>query len=215
MKRFLRQLFKLLYHQFAFSYDFVAAAVSFNHWRRWIEEILPFIEGTRILELGHGPGHLQRILRRDGWVAVGLDESSQMGQIARRNTEGSSPLVRGVSQHLPFPDGSFDTIISTFPSEYIYDQRTLAEARRCLRLGGRLTVLPAALPKSRILDWLYKFTGASSPESEEVIKNKLIEPFVKAGWATELFIRDTRSSRLFVIVANKEQAFESFQSSRG
>ena len=203
VKTFLRFFFKLLYHEFAFTYDLVAAAVSFNRWKDWTREILPLIEGTRILELGHGPGHLQRLLRRDGWFAVGIDESSQMGRLARRNTEGNANLTRGLAQQLPFASGSFDTIVSTFPSEYIFDPRTLAEARRCLMERGRLTVLPAAMPKSRVLEWLYKFTGESPSESEEVVKKKLQEPFIRAGFATEIKIIDLRSSRLIIIIAEK------------
>lgn len=203
MKAFLTLFFKLLYHQFAFTYDIVAAAVSFNRWRDWIREVLPLIEGPRILELGHGPGHLQRLLRRDGWLAVGIDESPQMGRLARRNTNGNARLTRGLAQHLPFPNEAFDTIVSTFPSEYIFDPRTLAEAGRCLPPGGRLIVMPVALPKNRFLDWLYKFTGESPSESEEVIKKKLKEPFVKANFKTEILIRDLQSSRLLIVSARR------------
>lgn len=203
MKAFLRLFFKLLYHQFAFTYDLVAAAVSFNRWNDWVREVLPLIEGKRILELGHGPGHLQRVLRRDGWLAVGIDESPQMGRLARRNTNGSAHLTRGLAQHLPFADESFDTIVSTFPSEYIFDSRTLAEAGRCLPPGGRFIVLPVALPKNRFLDWLYKFTGESPSESEDVIRKKLKEPFVNAGFETEILTRDAQSSRLFVVLARR------------
>jgi len=62
MKQFLRLFFRLLYHQLAFTYDLVAASVSFNRWKDWVMSVVPFIEGNRILEIGHGPGHLQRIL---------------------------------------------------------------------------------------------------------------------------------------------------------
>lgn len=203
MKAFLLLFFKLLYHQFAFTYDLVAAAVSFNRWKDWTREILPLIEGTRILELGFGPGHLHRLLRREGWFAVGIDESPQMTRLARRNTKGMANLTRGLAQHLPFADESFDTIISTFPSEYIFDPRTLAEARRCLTDRGRLIVLLAAMPKSRVLEWLYKVTGESPSESEEVVKKKLKEPFVKANFETEIIIRDAQSSRLFIVNAIK------------
>ncbi|HMR98265.1 MAG TPA: methyltransferase domain-containing protein [Anaerolineales bacterium] len=204
MKAFLTLFFKLIYHQFAFTYDIVAAAVSFNRWKDWTREILPHIEGTRILELGFGPGHLQRLLRRDGWFAVGIDESPQMTRLARRNTNGAANLTLGLAQQLPFARGSFDTIVSTFPSEYIFDPRTLAEARRCLMDRGRLTVLPVAMPKSRALEWLYKVTGESPSESEEVVKKKLKEPFLRAGFSTEIKIVELRSSRLFIVVAEKE-----------
>ncbi len=206
MSALLRLFFKLLYHQFAFTYDLVAAAVSFNRWKDWIREVLPLIEGTRTLELGHGPGHLQRLLRRDGWLAIGIDESAQMGRLARRNTSGSAHLTRGLAEYLPFPNNSFDTIVSTFPTEYIFDSHTLAEARRCLLPGGRLIVLPVAMPKNRFLDWLYKFTGESPAESEDVIKTKLKEPFTKANFVTEILIRDLPSSRLFIILARKDHA---------
>lgn len=206
MKAFLKLFFKLLYHQFAFTYDIVAAAVSFNRWKDWIREVLPLIEGTRILELGHGPGHLQRLLRRDGWFAIGIDESPQMSRLARRNTNGNARLARGLAQHLPFPNEAFGTIVSTFPSEYIFDPRTVEESRRCLLPGGRLIVLPVALPKNRFLDWLYKFTGESPSESEEVVKKKLEEPFVKANFETEILIRDVQSSRLFIVVAKRRQS---------
>ena len=204
MKAFLRLFFKLLYHQFAFTYDLVAAAVSFNRWKDWTREILPLIEGTRILELGFGPGHLHRLLRRDGWFAVGIDESPQMTRLARRNTHGNANLTRGLAQHLPFASGSFDTIVSTFPSEYIFDPRALAEARRCLMDRGRLIVLPVAMPKSRLLEWVYKVTGEAPSESEEIVKKKLKEPFVRAGFLTEIKIVELRSSRLLIIIAEKE-----------
>jgi ubiquinone/menaquinone biosynthesis C-methylase UbiE len=206
MRTFFDLFFKLLYHQFAFTYDLVAAAVSFNRWNDWIREVVPFIEGTRILELGHGPGHLQRLFLRDGWLAVGIDESAQMGRLAKRNTRGSARIARSIAQQLPFPAAAFDTVIATFPTEYIFDWQTLAEVRRCLRMGGRFIVLPVAMPKSRFLGWLYKATGESPSEPEDLIKQKLNEPFVKANFETEIQTLDVRSSRLFIIIARRIHA---------
>lgn len=204
VKAFLKHFFYALYHQFAFLYDFVAAAVSFNRWKDWTREILPLIEGTRILELGFGPGHLHRLLQRDGWFAVGIDESPQMTRLARRNTDGKANLTRGLAQHLPFQSEAFDTIISTFPSEYIFDPRTLAEARRCLTVRGRLIVLLAAMPKNQALQWLHKVTGESSSEAEEIVKKKLQKPFVKANFEAEILIHDMQSSRLLIMKARKK-----------
>ncbi|MEW6241946.1 MAG: class I SAM-dependent methyltransferase, partial [Chloroflexota bacterium] len=58
--RLLRVFYHWLYHPFAWVYDFVAAVVSLGRWNEWIMTVMPLIEGTRILELGHGPGPLQR-----------------------------------------------------------------------------------------------------------------------------------------------------------
>ncbi len=145
MKTILRLFFRLLYHQFAFTYDLVAATVSFNRWKSWVMSVIQFIEGKRILEIGHGPGHLQRLLLSRNLFAIGIDESAQMGRLAKRNLmhQASSlsavsqnnslngsvytqfNLIRGIAQHLPFPNASFDTIVATFPTEYITDPHTL------------------------------------------------------------------------------------------
>ena len=183
--------------------------------------VIPFIEGDRILEMGHGPGHLQWILLSRNLFAVGIDESAQMGRLAKRNlaryfvqkTNHNSThhagvytqvsLTRGVAQHLPFPNESFDTIVATFPTQYITDPHTLAEAQRCLSNRGRLIVLPAALPKNPFLDWLFKVTHQSPTEAVDVITAKLKEPFVEAGFKTEIETLDVKSGVLFIVLANK------------
>jgi len=142
LSRFLRVFFILLYHSFAWTYDLVAWTVSSGRWRDWGKSVIPFIEGTRVLELGHGPGHLQRTMRDLGLLPFGLDESRQMGLLAKKRLlhRGYTQvnLIRGLGQDLPFSASSFDTIVATFPAGYIFEQRTLLEARRVLKNGGRL-----------------------------------------------------------------------------
>ena len=222
MKTLLRIFFRLLYHQFAFTYDLVAATVSFNRWKSWVVSVIPFIEGTRVLEMGHGPGHLQRLLRSRKLSVVGIDESLQMGRLAKRNlTRGvfsrsatASPppntaytqinLTRGLAQALPFASEAFDTIVATFPTEYITDPRTLAEVKRCLADGGRLVVLPVALPKNPFLDWLFRVTHQSPAEALEVVQSRLKEPFITAGFHTKLETLETKSGTLLIVLARKQ-----------
>lgn len=204
VQRLLRFFFHLLYHPLAFFYDLVAAAVSFGRWKDWVFGILPLIEGTRILELGHGPGHLQRLLLDRGLFAAAIDESRQMGRIARRRLGLSHKLTRGLAQSLPYPDDSFDTVVSTFPSEYIFEAETLSEAKRVLRSGGRLVVLPAAFPKNRFLEWLFKVTGESPAAFNEAVQSRFKEPFVKAGFLAESRTIELQSSVLVVITAKKK-----------
>ena len=203
MKQFLRIFFRLLYHQLAFTYDLVAASVSFNRWKDWVMSVIPFIKGDRILEIGHGPGHLQRILLSRQLVAVAIDESRQMGYLAKRNTAGSARLTRGLAQYLPFPNETFNTIVSTFPADYINDARTLAEVKRCLLNNGRFIILPVAWPKNPFLDWLFRVTGESPSEAVELVKSKFKAPLVQAGFETEVQTLDVRSSLLLIIVAKK------------
>jgi len=207
--------YRHLYHGLAFAYDAVAAVVSFGHWTEWTKETLPFIQGTRLLELGHGSGHLQRALldpsssakASPGLFVVGLDESSQMGRLAQRRIVragfASPRLIRGIVQALPFHADTFDSIVASFPAEYIVDPRTLSEAHRVLRSGGRLIVLPAAWPKSRLLQWLYRVTGESPSEVVEIVKEKWSQPFVRAGFEVSVETREVKSSVLLIILARK------------
>jgi ubiquinone/menaquinone biosynthesis C-methylase UbiE len=203
MQTILRVFFHLLYHPFAFAYDFVAAIVSFGHWKDWTLEVVPFIEGTRTLEIGHGPGHLQRVLLSRQLLTVAIDESAPMGRLAKYNTAGKARLTRGLAQQLPFCDGSFDTMIATFPAEYISDTVTLSEVKRCLSDGGRFVVLPVAMPRNRFLSWLFKVTGQAPSDAMKVIQEKLEEPFIESGFKIETHVLDRKSGTLIIIVAEK------------
>ena len=232
MKRILRFFFYLLYHPFAFAYDLVAATVSFGRWNDWVLEVVPFIEGRRILEIGNGPGHLQRVLLSRGLVAVGLDESPQMGQLAKRRIDGKFPstgnvrsqslanylmhesgytqsrITRGLAQCLPFLDATFDTVVATFPSEYIFNPSTLTEAHRVLTENGRFVILPGALITGhgvwdRFLAWLFRFTGQTPPNLSEIVHEKTREPFANAGFQVEVHELDGKSSIVFIVVAIK------------
>ncbi len=203
IQRFMRFFFHLLYHPFAFTYDLVAAVVSFGNWKDWVFSILPFIEGTRILELGHGPGHLQRLLHDRGLSPVAIDESPQMGGVAKRRLGPSQKLTRGLAQSLPYQSETFDTILSTFPAEYIFDMQTLSEAHRVLRNRSRLIVLLAAWPKNLFLAWLFKVTGQSPSETEESIKLKIKERLADTDFRVIVETVEVKSSKLLIVIAAK------------
>jgi ubiquinone/menaquinone biosynthesis C-methylase UbiE len=187
--RVMRVFFSLLYHTFAWTYDFVAACVSLGKWHEWVACILPEIEGPRVLEFGHGPGHLQAALAAKGIKHCGIDASPQMGMIASRrlrNIHGGLPIVRGYTQALPFPENTFDQIGSTFPSEYILDPRTIEEAFRVLVPGGKCIILPTAwITGNRWFEkaaaWLFKVTG----QSQEWVSGYL-KHFIQVGFEVKI-----------------------------
>lgn len=166
--------------------------------------------------MGHGPGHLQRQLLSRQLTVVGMDESAQMGRLAKHNLTARAfsksfpdiaytkiSLTRAVAQQLPFQNEVFNTIVATFPTEYITDPRTLEEVKRCLVSGGRLVVLPVALPKNPFLDWLFRVTHQSPVEALEVVQAKLKEPFIAAGFRTEIKTLDMKSGLLLIVLASK------------
>lgn len=214
LARFLHIFFHLLYHPFAWAYDLVSWTVSLGRWKDWVESVAPFIEGTRVLELGHGPGHLQRILLDRGLHPFGLDESRQMGFLAKKNLfhidYAQTRLVRGIGQDLPFPTDVFDTVVATFPTEYIFEEQTLLEAQRVLRSGSRLIVLPVAWVTGagfldRFATWLFRVTGQAPSDLSEKATSRLVEPFRDAGFEVETKFLEIKSSRVLIVIAKKNK----------
>ena len=214
LTRFLRFFFHLIYHPFAWAYDLIAWTVSLGRWKDWVESVVPFIEGTRVLELGHGPGHLQRILldRPHRGLPFGLDASRQMGQIAKKRLHNDAyaqyGLIQGLGQNLPFPADTFDTIVATFPSEYIFEEPALLEARRTLKNGGRLIVLPAAWVTGlglldRFTAWLFRVTGQAPSDLSEESISRLVEPFSSAGFGVGTELLEVKSSHVLIVIAKK------------
>lgn len=205
----LRFLFSLLYHQLAWTYDLVAAVVSLGRWQDWVLTALPHLEG-RVLELGFGPGHLQIALHQKGVQVFGLDESRQMvRQATGRLKKAGVPLrlSRGYAQSLPFPATAFDRVVATFPSEYIFDPRTLSEVWRVLAPGGRLVLVSVAWITGnkvleRLVTWLLNVTGQNLAARSA---RPLIEArFVAAGFEVQSEIVEIPGSRVMVILAHKK-----------
>ena len=106
-------------------------------------------DGARILEVGCGPGHLSiRLAREYGLDVTGLDLDPAMIERARANADSAgdaderrpSFLVGDVAS-MPFPDESFDLVVSTMSMHHWADPTAgLTEIDRVLRPGGRALV---------------------------------------------------------------------------
>ena len=198
----LRKSFKLLYHQFAWTYDWIACIVSLGAWQNWVQSVLPYLDGPRTLEIGFGPGHLQATLLQKGISIYGLDESSQMAEIALRRIIrlGMCPnLVRGNAQTLPYANECFQQVVMTFPAEFILNQHTFTEIYRVLAKGGKAVILPLAWitgrkPLERAAAWLNLVTG-ETPEWDE----KSLEPFKKLGFDVSWQKINYSSSKILII----------------
>lgn len=84
--------------------------------------------GARVLDLGAGEGAAVALLRSLGYEAEGLD-------LAPR----SDSVRAGDLLHAPYPDGSFDAVLSECAFFVSGDQRgAVYEAARLLKAGGKL-----------------------------------------------------------------------------
>lgn len=103
---------------------------------RFIDDTGVLRPGARILEIGSGTGTLLSRLHGRGFDITGIDVNADLVAEARR-WHGDVPIqqVRGTS--LPFPDRSFDIVMSFDVFEHIPDSDAhLREVRRVLRPGG-------------------------------------------------------------------------------
>jgi SAM-dependent methyltransferase len=107
--------------------------------------ILPDVTGRDTLELGCGTGYVSAWLRRRGARPVGIDPTWEQIANARRfqsEFELDFPLVSAAAEMLPFPDASFDLLISEYgASIWSEPQQWVPEAARVLRPGGELIFL--------------------------------------------------------------------------
>jgi ubiquinone/menaquinone biosynthesis C-methylase UbiE len=141
-------LFETLYRN-RYLYRFASTVPFAGQWRVWQRLVLPRVRGMDVLELGCGLGDLQVDLRKASYQSRAIELSPQMVAAARdalRRHKLGDPanIIQGSAQSLPFGDATFDTVVSTFPSEYIYDPDTIAEVERVLRPGGRMIVVEGA-----------------------------------------------------------------------
>jgi SAM-dependent methyltransferase len=98
-----------------------------EHTRRMLE-LASLAPGSRVLDMGAGAGETLALLRSLGFAAEGIDLSPR-----------SADVERGDFLRAPYPDGSFDAVISQCAFFVSGDQRqALREAHRLLGCGGKL-----------------------------------------------------------------------------
>jgi len=164
--------FRLLYNELAWLYDPVSWIVSLGQWRRWQQAALAYMPaGGSVLEVGFGPGHLLLDLATAGHRPFGLDLSPHMLRLAQRwlwRRATAANLVRGRANALPFAAHTFDAVVLTFPTPFVYDPVWICHLERALKPGARLIVVETSsfvhsnLP-ARFLEWLYRITGQRGP----------------------------------------------------
>ncbi len=95
-------------------------------------------EGTRLLDVGTGPGTVARLAIARGALVSAVDAEPSMVELAGRDL----PDVRlAVLPELPFPDDTFDAAVANFVINHVGDPAAaLVEMRRVVRLGGVIAV---------------------------------------------------------------------------
>jgi ubiquinone/menaquinone biosynthesis C-methylase UbiE len=206
----LRFGFYLLYNPLAFTYDWVSAFVSRGQWRAWTRAAMPYIVGTRVLDIPAGTGNLLLDLRAAGYASIGVDVSAAMLQTTRAKFVRArlpAPILRARAQALPFAAGAFDSITLTFPPGFVREPRAWAELARVLADDGRVIWVDAArlLPRdvpSRALDRALDVVGGGGVPFQEFARMVL----ARAGLDAHIEIVRDETSVVTIVLATKRRA---------
>jgi ubiquinone/menaquinone biosynthesis C-methylase UbiE len=103
--------------------------------------------GERVLDVACGTGVITRFAAErvgSSGKVVGIDVAPDMIEVARAAAAPSEPAIdwrEGDAASLPFPDGSFDVVLSQMGLMLFPDKpAALAEMRRVLVAGGRVAL---------------------------------------------------------------------------
>ena len=102
---------------------------------------LAALPAARTLDVACGTGFLTQHL--PGTI-VGLDQSEAMLEIARERLPGST-FFQSDAPPLPFPDGSFDRVFTSFFYGHLAEDNRRAFLDEARRVAGELVVVDSAL----------------------------------------------------------------------
>ena len=124
-------------------YEEVFVPALFAPWPPKVVEAAHIGPGQRVLDVACGTGvlarHVASLVGPSGSVA-GLDPNPGMLEVARK-LEPSIEWHSGAAESLPFPDESFDAVVSQFGMMFFSDRAgAVREMLRVLKPGGRWAV---------------------------------------------------------------------------
>ncbi|MDA0237382.1 MAG: class I SAM-dependent methyltransferase [Proteobacteria bacterium] len=158
-------------------------AFAMDYWR------LDEVQGKKLLDIGCGPGWLTVMYAKHGANVTAIDLTSQALVLTKAALEVnlvSASLEVASAEQLPFPDKSFDVVVSSGVLHHTPDyQKAISESYRVTRDGGtglitlyRLGVLhsPLIFP---IVKTIMRMSRTRHPGANLAATSQSIEEFVR------------------------------------
>jgi demethylmenaquinone methyltransferase / 2-methoxy-6-polyprenyl-1,4-benzoquinol methylase len=129
-------------------------------WRKKVIRWAKIPAQGRVLDLGAGTGDLSReVLRQQpGCKVIAADFTLNMMLVGKQQPGEVQCWSGADALNLPFPDHTFDALISGFLLRNVVDlQQALNEQFRVLKPGGRLVALDTTRPRPSLLSPFIRF----------------------------------------------------------
>ncbi len=119
-----------------------------RYWKNWVVEKSGAGESDLVLDVGCGTLLLEERFEVRRSAVVGLDLTEKMIRVGqRKRLPNVSLLVRGDAEDLPFPEGTFDVVVSCYVAKYVDLKRFTAELSRVVKVGGRVVLYDFVRPR--------------------------------------------------------------------
>jgi ubiquinone/menaquinone biosynthesis C-methylase UbiE len=120
---------------------------------------------------------------------TGIDLTSEMLALARARAADlgiSVRLCEGDAQALPFPDGTFDTVVCTYAMCSVPDERqTVLEMSRVLKDSGLLILLDHVRSSVAPIHWVQRLMELAPAWNEDGLTRRPIRHVLAAGFTIE------------------------------
>jgi demethylmenaquinone methyltransferase/2-methoxy-6-polyprenyl-1,4-benzoquinol methylase len=152
-----------LFTRIAARYDLVNTLISLGQDQDWRNEALSMANVPptgKLLDVATGTGCIALTARRryPELHVTGVDLTPAMVVLAQHKKDGDSAawsISDGLA--LPFPDDTFDAVISGFMMRNVPDvAQAFVEQRRVVRPGGRVVCLEITWPANPLMSLLFK-----------------------------------------------------------
>jgi len=120
-------------------------------WRREAIRHLRLNPGSRLLDLGTGTGDLGREALRQQPATHLVAADFNLFMMVTGQASGSLPWLNADALRLPFPDQSFDGVVSGFLMRNVGNLKSaMMEQYRILKQGGRMVILETTRPRTSL-----------------------------------------------------------------
>ena len=153
-----------MFARIAPTYDLMNRLMTFGQdqgWRRKLLDAAALPPHGKLLDIGTGTGDIAYAAqqRNPGVQAIGSDFTYEMMAAGVGKVPGLVvPFVQGDTFALPFPDETFDAVVSGFLVRNVVDRvAAFREMTRVTKAGGRVVCLEIAPPTNALLEPFFRF----------------------------------------------------------